>query len=84
MQRIPILSRNFHDPVTLCVEASLDVIWKQDLDTLEGEHYDYIRDVIAVAVTQETVAIETCRTIEDPTRMRLELPRRAVANLYTS
>jgi len=61
-----MLSTNIavNGPKDVCIEASMDAIYEGDLKMLEGEQYDWIRNVISITVDRDTVTFETCRSIE--------------------
>lgn len=69
----------FSQPTTLRVTASLDEILDSDLDEFQGEHIDFVRDVIAVAWTPDNVIITTCRTFDRPDRPVYEIPRKSIS-----
>ena len=71
----------FAGPTRVVVEASIDVIFAQGLNTFEGEQYDAIEDVIRITWHRDTVQFVTCRTVERPWRGELHLPRSAVERL---
>jgi hypothetical protein len=69
-------------PARITLEASIDAIHDLDLDTLAGEHYDVIHDVIAVECERDEVVITTCRTLERPSRPVYRIPRRYVEKIH--
>lgn len=83
-ERIAIANRLFAGPTAVCVEATYEYAWERDLDTLEGEHFDWVHDVIAIDYDSRegTVKLTTCRTIERPERPVYEFPRSVIEALY--
>jgi hypothetical protein len=63
MHKLPIITQTMA-PTTITVEASLEVILRQDLDRFAGEQYDQLEGVISIEVTRDTVTFETARTFE--------------------
>jgi hypothetical protein len=49
---------------TITLEASLEVIHRQDLDTLNGEQFDHIKNAIRVVDTGAAIIIESTRSVE--------------------
>ena len=66
MNKIPIQTTRFPEPTRVCIEASLDVIMKCNLDTFEGEQFDYIDACISMDVDpmENTVTFTSVRTID--------------------
>lgn len=52
------------DPVGITIEASSKAILDFDLDTFEGEQFDYKRNVIRVQRIDGNIEIETVRSME--------------------
>ena len=90
LTRIPIVSHTFDTPQRVCIEASLDTIIEQDLDTFDGEQYDYIDAVIAIDVSYATgVTFTTVRThdawkrgLPNAGRGTFVIPRAALEAIY--
>lgn len=82
--RIAIDRQLFDGPTVIGMEASWDEIVRRDLDTWEDEQYGWIRDVIAIDYDQREgiVKFTTCRTIEDPSRGVVEIPRSALERIW--
>ena len=87
---LPLQSRTFEAPTAVVVEASWDVILDQNLDTLEGEHFDRIDAVISITVDPDTITLETVRTHAawrrgeaNAGRGTWTFPRSAIAALHT-
>lgn len=60
------------EPVTLRLEASDSTVEALELDPFGDERFDFVRDVIAIDfATDGTITIETCRTLERPSRETL-------------
>lgn len=70
----------FSTPKTVRVEASFSTILELGLNEFQGEHFDFIRDVIAVEEFEGHVVLTTCRTIRDPSRTQYRIPRGLIAN----
>ena len=51
-------------PTRVTIEASLDTIIEHDLNTLEGEQYDVINDVISIVDDGQAHTFTTCRSVE--------------------
>jgi len=60
--KLPMMSGAFTSPTTLTLEASIDVIAEQGLDTFAGEQFDRLENVIRVDVDRESVTFETTRS----------------------
>ena len=89
MTRIPIETRTFDAPTRVCIEAAIDTIIELDLDTFEGEHFDYIDAVISLNVTPATVTLTTVRThaawargVPNAGRGSLVIPRASIEALH--
>lgn len=50
MNKIPIQTTRFEQPTRVCIEASLEAIMAGNLDTFEGEQFDYIEGCISMEV----------------------------------
>lgn len=70
------------DPQRITVEASDLAICELDLDTCEGEQYDYIDDVIAVELEAQDIVITTCRTIKRPDRPVYRIPSKYLKKIH--
>jgi hypothetical protein len=68
---------SFAQPTRVVVEASLDVICREDLNTLDGEQFDAIDNVIRIIWHRNEIEFVTVRTLERPIR-GVTLPRSAV------
>jgi hypothetical protein len=68
----------FADATRVVVEASLDTIIADDLDTFAGEQYDAIEDVIRITWHRDTVEFVTVRTLARPWRGEFHIPRSAI------
>jgi hypothetical protein len=55
---------NITGPTRVIVEASLDAVLEGNLDTMEGEQYDTIENVISIEDDGRAHTFETCRSIE--------------------
>ena len=51
-------------PANICIEASWNAILEGDLDTWEGEQYDWIKNCIAIERDADRTTFTTCRSIE--------------------
>ena len=51
-------------PTNVVIEASFEVICEQNLNTLDGEQYDHINNVISVNDDGENITFTTVRSIE--------------------
>lgn len=52
------------DPVNVVLEASIDTIIEQDLDTFNGEQFDRAENVIRVQRTEQGIEIESVRSLD--------------------
>ena len=59
---IPLQSTTFVAPISVTLEASIDTIADQGLDTFAGEHFDHLESVIALEVTRDVVRFTTTRS----------------------
>jgi hypothetical protein len=71
-------SVTFTDPTRVVIEASIDVIFDQHLDTFNGEQYDAIEDVVRITWHRDTIEFVTVRTLARPWRGEYHVPRAAV------
>jgi hypothetical protein len=64
MNKIPIQTTRFEQPTRVCIEASIEAIMAADLDTAEGEQFDYIDACISMEVNEldGEVSFTTVRT----------------------
>ena len=51
-------------PINVCIEASWEAIREQDLDTFEGEQFDWVKNCISIERDHEGTTFTTCRSIE--------------------
>ena len=51
-------------PINVCIEASFDAISEQNLDTWEGEQYDWVKNCISIERDRDSTTFTTCRSIE--------------------
>ena len=51
-------------PINVCIEASWDVIHEHNLDTWEGEHFDWVKNCISIERDANGTTFTTCRSIE--------------------
>lgn len=70
------------EPTRVVLEASWDIIHRENLDTLEGEQFDSIHDVIFIGITRENVELRTVRTLKRPDRTTYRFPRNAVEHIF--
>lgn len=87
--KLPMMSGRFTSPTTLTLEASIDVIADQGLDTWAGEHFDRLENVIRVDVDRDAVRLETTRSLEAFRRGEVnagrgvrEIPRAALEAIW--
>ena len=51
-------------PINVCIEASLDAINEANLDTFEGEQFDWVRNCIAIDRDADNTVFTTVRSWE--------------------
>lgn len=91
LTKLPLATQRFDEPTTVTVEASWAAICENDIDWMEGEHFDHIEAAISIDVTPTLVTISTVRTLaawkrgeEGAGRAIYEIPRKSLEAIYVS
>lgn len=84
MRRITMQSQSLGGPHTVVIEASWKVIVEYDLNTLDGEEFDRLEDIISIEVDRDEISFVACRSIHKVERPVWTFDRDVIASIHAA